>query len=233
MRKRNIVILISVFLLSMFLCACGNDTDVTDTESTNTSTSEEDTTETEIVQEEDLATATQGFTELSLKDFAISSGDYVGGTLAGEYNGKTLDKTLVTVNVTFQMEGQAFLMIGGKQSWGGFGISTFEEIGTGVPTLRLYDTMSQGESRRFESILFYSDIAGTTLIGEEIKLQVSIEYVDYNEDGMTNDLKLGFWFNGKLYDNKYVYLEDYTNTRHSMGTWMTIRLNDKAPISIH
>ena len=184
------------------------------------------------VGEVSVETIPEGLTELTIKDFGITPDSYVGGLHAGEYSGSTLDKTLVSTKVTFSEEGQAFLMIGGKSSWGGFGISTFNDLSTGEPVLRLYDTMNQGASRMFDSYLFYSDVAGATLIGEELELKVSIEFVDQNEDGMKNDVKLGFWFNGKLYDNEYIYLEDYANTRHSMGTWMTIKLNDNAPLTI-
>lgn len=179
----------------------------------------------------ELETIPEGLRQLTIKDFGIDADSYVGGTYAGEYNAENLDGTIISMNVTFSDEGQAFLMFGGKMSWGGFGISTYK-VGTGESSLRLYDTMHQKESRRFDSILFHSDVAGVNLIGEELEMKVSIQFFDHGEDGSKNDLKLGFWFNGRLYNNEYVYIDDYTNTRHSMGTWMTIRLNDNAPLTI-
>lgn len=55
---------------------------------------------------------------------------------------------------------------------------------------------------------FTSDIAGTELIDNRFLLQLSAEAVDHDGDGQKDDVKLGVWFNGVLYNNMYIYLLD-------------------------
>ena len=64
-------------------------------------------------------------------------------------------------------------------------------------------------------------------------MKVSIQYVDNDGDGTKNDVKVGMWFNDKLYENKYIYLKDYANLGYSMGTWMTIVVFQDAKLFIN
>ena len=69
--------------------------------------------------------------------------------------------------------------------------------------------------------------------GKEVDVKISIEYVDQDGDGSENDVKLGMWFNDKLYDNEYIYLKNYTNLSYSMGTWMTLVIREDATLVIN
>ena len=57
-------------------------------------------------------------------------------------------------------------------------------------------------------ISFLSSVAGVDFQNEKINLMISTELVDNDGDGNTNDIKLGVWFNGVLYDNEYVIISD-------------------------
>lgn len=180
-----------------------------------------------------LETIPEGLEELHFVDFGILDGEYGKGTYKGEYGGTTLDDTLVCGKLTFTPRGDTHVLIGGKKAMGGFGISAIVPNKSEEWVLRLYDTNCDKKGWKFEPIYFYSDIAGVTVVGQEIDLKVSIQYVDNDGDGVENDLKLGMWFNDKLYDNQYIYLKDYVNLSYSMGTWMTIVVFQDAKLFIN
>ena len=50
--------------------------------------------------------------------------------------------------------------------------------------------------------------AGTELYNNRFLLQLSTRKVDSDKDGLEDDVQLGIWFNGVLYDNTYFYLVD-------------------------
>ena len=183
------------------------------------------------VGEEVLQKLPSGLTELTFDDFGIKE-DFYAVSKGGSYSGKTLNNTVIKGTVTFSENGQAFLIVGGKVSMGGFYLSTTEDTTTGKTILRLFDTRAEGEKLKFPEYKFYSNIAGTELVGKAVELMLSIQFVDKDKDGAKDDVKLGVWFNGKLYDNRYIYLPDYVNTKHSMGTNMNIYLTGNAQITI-
>ena len=173
-----------------------------------------------------------GLTKLGFKDFGIDANMYESASVKGQYKGKSLDGTLFNGKITFSKEGNAYLMIGGKEPWGGFGLTTAVNEKTGEAYLQLYDTKSGESKARFSRFSFYSSVAGVQLVDKELDLSLSIQYVDRDGDGKKNDIKLGVWFAGVLYNNRYIYLTDYTNTKHSMGTWMTIYATKGATVGV-
>lgn len=59
---------------------------------------------------------------------------------------------------------------------------------------------------------------------------MSVQYVDSDGDGKKDDVKLGIWFDGVLYENKYIYIADFAE---SMGSYMGIySSNPESHISI-
>lgn len=50
--------------------------------------------------------------------------------------------------------------------------------------------------------------AGVEFYGNSFLLQISLEKVDSDNDKIADDVKLGVFFNGVLYDNTYIYLVD-------------------------
>jgi hypothetical protein len=72
---------------------------------------------------------------------------------------------------------------------------------------------------KISAITFKPEIAGTELVGKDIHFAMSFEYVDYDGDGFKDDIKLGVWFNGKAYGDRWIYLRDVAGV---MGPYLGI-----------
>ncbi len=162
----------------------------------------------------------EGMTEITFHDFGYMDGN-VTGYPDKQYDGDTLDNTLFSGKITFPKTENIFLMYGGKISMGGFCFGTMQDTNTGEWSLRLFDSNADRSGQKFTEIRFYSEVAGVPLVGEELELSFSLQYIDHNKDGIQNDIKLGVWFGGKLYNNNYIYLDNFVDTGHSMGTHLS------------
>ena len=172
-----------------------------------------------------------GLTEITFRDFGFTDGDYTKYP-NGQYEGKTLDNTLFKGKITFPKYANAFLQYGGKVAGGGFNIGTAQDATTGEWYLRLFDTNQDKSGRKFSEYKFTTAVAGVPLVGEELDLMISLQYVDADGKGGKNDVKLGVWFAGKLYNNRYIYLNGFAKTGHSMGTWMAFSVPKTTKITI-
>ena len=164
--------------------------------------------------------------QITFRDFGIKDGPYTDTVKQGQYSGESLNGTVFCGKVTFSEEGRARLVLGGTTSQGGFALSTVKDIETGKTVLQLSDSDLDRSGAKFEEYYFNSDVAGVPLIGEELDLKLSIEFVDADKDKKEDDVKLGVWFADKLYNNEYIYLKNYTETGHSMGNWLAVTLQD-------
>lgn len=88
-------------------------------------------------------------------------------------------------------------------------------------------TLSASAGEFSGSYNFYSSLARTKLINNKFLLQITAEAVDNDNDGNTNDVKLGVWFNGVLYKNEYIYLKDAAD---KLGNNFAIIQKDQRPI---
>jgi len=172
-----------------------------------------------------------GMTEITFRDFGFADGNYTQYP-EGQYEGETLDNTLFSGKITFPQSVSAHLMYGGKVASGGFDIVPAQDTVTGEWYLRLFDTNQDKSGSKFSERKFYSDVAGVQLVGTELDLKLSLEYIDNDVDGVKNDVKLGVWFGGKLYNNNYIYLKNFVDTGHSMGTWMSFSIAKTTTVSI-
>lgn len=184
-------------------------------------------------EQEVLETLPTDLEALSFIDFGITNGVYEQGTYKGEYGGSDINGTLISAKLTFTPKGDTHILIGGKEAWGGFGLSVIQMEDTEEWVLRIYDTNGDKKGWKFDPIFLHSDVAGVPLIGKEVDVKISIQYVDQDGDGVENDVKLGMWFNDRLYDNEYIYLKNYTNLGYCMGTWMTIVVREDATLVIN
>ena len=173
----------------------------------------------------------EGLKEITFRDFGFINGD-VTKYPSGEYEGDTLDNTLFTGKITFPKKDSAHIMYGGKVAGGGFDIVPAKNETTGEWYLRLFDTNQDKTGRKFTEYKFYENVAGVPLVGEEVALSLSLQYVDHDNDGKKDDVKLGVWFGGKLYNNNYIYLDNFADTGHSMGTWMAFSVDKTTKIKI-
>lgn len=228
----------SIILLSLFLlAACGSskkDSEKKDPQQQEQQEQPKEEQQPDEQKEPEVPeTLPADLEELHYIDFGFNQEEYTKGTHKGEYGGTTLDNTVISGKVTFTPKGDTHILFGGTKPMGGFGLSALVPNKSTEWVLRLYDTNVDKKGVKFDPIFFYSDVAGTQLVGKEIDLKVSIQYVDNDGDGNKNDVKVGMWFNDKLYDNKYIYLKDYASLSYSMGTWMTIVVFKDAQLFIN
>lgn len=101
---------------------------------------------------------------------------------------------------------------GGKSNWYGpafyidDGVNLkFASMGSTAPT------MVSMSGTNFHNLTFLpaTAIGEDSFVDTEFTLKVSTNYGDYDNDGYVDDVEFGFYFNGELYDNRYVYLLNY------------------------
>lgn len=144
------------------------------------------------------------FKKLNFASYDIESGSYGYNdndlAVSGNCGLNSLDKVVFSDTVQFSDANGAQLRIGGKKdAWYGM---IWEATGDG----KLYVTDPEGG---FTPMTFDPEKAGVKLTDNKVKLTLSFEYVDSDEDGSKDDVKLGVWFDGKAYDDRYIYLRDY------------------------
>ena len=167
------------------------------------------------------------FTSFGIEDADFTNIDTGNFCASGVYRdlqkGKTLEGTLFHGKVKFGTVYGADIRLGGtKDGWSGLRLAT---VGDGC--LLIEDTAL--EEKKLSKMLSPA-IAGTTLAGKWLDLMMSVQYVDSDGDGKKDDVKLGIWFDGVLYENKYIYIADFAE---SMGSYMGIySSNPESHISI-
>ena len=168
-------------------------------------------------------TMPEGLKEISFWDFCIDDRIFEkGASTTGQYYEQSLDGRVFTGKVLFSgpgEKGSALLAVGSRdKNWNGLTLKA-EVTAEGDAFLRLYDAEKRA---LFTEKRFYPEVAGATLVGRELDLKMSFEFVNHDEGNTNNDLKLGMWFNGRLYNNEYIYICDYIDTDTTFGTYMTI-----------
>jgi len=143
------------------------------------------------------------FKQLTFDSYDIETGTYsydvLGLATSGHCDLESLDKVVFSDTVQFSKATGTSLRIGGKPSaWHGL---VFNNTADGK-------LMLNEATGKMPTIYFDPATAGTALVGKDIKLQLSFEYVDSDEDGKKDDVKLGVWFNGKAYGDRWLYLQD-------------------------
>ena len=135
---------------------------------------------------------------ITLGNFGIQDGIYRSEIVKGAY-ALSMHKTVFTVDIEFSSDlGEDFRY--GSQTDGWHGLRFWSD----GSVLRMEDVDGYTSTYTFIPL-----IAGTKLVDKEFNLKLSTEYVDSDNDGKKDDVKLGVWFNDKLYNNKYIYLKDY------------------------
>lgn len=153
--------------------------------------------------------------ELTLFDAGIYDNDAQGyaGTLAVD----SLDGVLFGMNIQLGEEGSRFHY--GAKGDGSSGIA-FRRSGDDLVIGNDLAGSDVADQMTAIPVVWQTLDAGTaglsgTFSNTEFLLQISTEFVDYGEDGQENDIKLGVYINGKLYDNTYFYIE---NNAPQLGT---------------
>lgn len=159
--------------------------------------------------------------QITLKQFGIADGKYQytdagTGKFGFEVNGGyafSLENTVCSMDIMFSSKGGADLRYGGGESaWHGL---RFDVHGDRI---RMCDA-AFNEAEGDKIYYFDSFLAGVQLLDATFNLKLSTEFVDYDGDGVKNDVKLGVWFNDVLYNNEYIYFTDYAT---EMGSNFTV-----------
>lgn len=153
---------------------------------------------------EDYTTTTIGLNYAQQKFITNSIGrTNVGGTLFG-------------MRVTFNKENSFFQYGGNGSGWYGIRFQlSGDNLYVGSSTSELLDLSGKNAPISFNPKIAFGD-GTTSFIGKTFDLHISTETV--NHDGKGNmDVRYGFYFNGKLYNDTFVY--SY-NTALSVGNYV-------------
>lgn len=132
------------------------------------------------------------------KKYPYKAGDVA---VQGPANGRTtLDKTVICGSILLEGSNSSQIIWAGKSGWNG--LRMFPNSGG---TMAL--TWFEGGTATSVATLT-SDIAGVAFVGEKYDIMLSSELVDNGGDGKVNDIKIGIWFNGILYNQQYIYAND-------------------------
>lgn len=142
---------------------------------------------------------TNDFKQISFATYLFEAGTY--GTeekpLSGHCREFNLDKVVFSDTLHFPEGSDVQWRFGGGESiWHGLMI-----VSSGT-TLKMSNTVD-GE---WLPIVFDPEVAGCDLVGSDVKITLSFEYVDCDNDGEKDDVKMGVWFNGKAYADRCFYL---------------------------
>jgi hypothetical protein len=158
------------------------------------------------------------FADITLSDGNIPDGDtFTYGNFARI---ESLDKTLFSANVQFNTTGARLHLgctPGATNGYSGMGLR-LESAGTlvlgnelGVPAEEKPNVLT---SIGLNYFVFNARAAGlgNTFAGKNFLLQISTEFVDCDNDGEKDDIKLGVFFDGVLYCNNYIYIPNEAQT---------------------
>ena len=167
------------------------------------------------------------------EDFNLGFGTYrqagslTMGQLDAGIGGETLDGLTFHAKVNFEGTG-SFLSFGNwEDDWNGLWFGRRDILGS--DQLCMYDTFAIALDRAedeafFDQVTFTPEIAlgdsTKSLVGEDLDLKISFNYVDKHNDGGYDDLQVGVWFNGKLYNDEYFVLKDHLVYGAGSGNWM-------------
>ncbi len=144
----------------------------------------------------------------------IGSGNKSGTFVALD----SLDGTLFSAKLKFNVNGSRMhLGLNNKSDNGYTGIGVRLEDDKLVIGNELGDHKEALSNMGLSHIVISPKVVGVgnTFVNKEFLLQMSIEYVDHDNDGKKNDIKLGVMINGKFFANTYFYIK---NQASRLGT---------------
>lgn len=165
-------------------------------------------------------TDTTKFEEFTLEDFGIDDSEITNESVSGVYDNTSLDGTAVTLNITFPKATKNYYYIGGEK----MGIR-FEPQTNG--SLKLVHI--KGAAVKTIATLT-ADKAGVSALTEtSLKLKVTFEFL--NEASGKADVKLGIYFNDKLYNDEYLTVTGRQTSTLAKQVYFTASKNDVLKVS--
>lgn len=158
-----------------------------------------------VTRAETNKTWDENLTMITFSKFRVADGTYgvdtqTGLGFSGEY-GQTLDGTIFSGNVFFSDKKEVWLHYGAPSSngWTGLRIRS-----NGDGTLVLHNSFDG-----VDIAVMDKDTAQVEQLTETIlNLKISVQFIDMEGGQNKDDVKLGIWFNDKLYNERYFELEN-------------------------
>lgn len=169
-----------------------------------------------------LEQPSENLQKVTFFNYGVEDGTYegIGADLnvKGSYiRNTTVAGTVLCGDVQFHNAGAGAINIflgAGENAWYGVRLTKYNSSENMELTYQLSDT----EVRTPQ--IFESSKAGVDFTKDKFNLMWSMELVDSDGHGDLNDLKIGVWFNGFLYQNQYIYITDYAlEVGNGFGTY--------------
>ena len=145
-------------------------------------------------------------TELNMMDFVGLTPGAHPAVSGGLGNGQTIADAKMTMNINIPKTGIC-IRYGEKvrDGWTGIRLDPAGngQLGFGFVTLTELD-----KENTITTDFLDSQIAGVELCENDIELKITTEVVDWDLDNAADDVKIGLYFDGKLYGQKYYYFVD-------------------------
>ena len=127
-----------------------------------------------------------------------------------------MGNTSFEVKMTFEgnsISDETRFQYAGTGTWQGIPIrpivSTTTPANTGNLTIRyLGPTIKPVILSEWVNVSLKQNISGVNCWNNEFTLKITTEFADYDGEGDINDVQLGFYLNGALYNNQYLYAYD-------------------------
>ena len=144
------------------------------------------------------------YKEITFYDFGIWNKTYEASEAGFVVNNTTSEvdtfaEVMLTGDILLDCSQDSEIIWGGTSSWKGLEMVLNSQDGI---------TLNWRDSGVTQIVKLDPETAGVTFRGEKYKLGLSAETVDNDSDGKMDDLKIGIWFEGNLYNSEYFYIDD-------------------------
>ena len=152
--------------------------------------------------------ARKDLTPITLSDFGIADNQKVAGSTGAAYkNGTSLLNTVFTMKTKLyyvsNSTGYGNVFSYGAPSSGSWYGLQFKTTGLDKVSLSF---LCSGKTA-ISLGTFTSQIAGTDLVHNDMLMQISLQPADFDRDGTQDDMIMGVFFDKKLYNNRYIYIQ--------------------------
>lgn len=161
-------------------------------------------------------------TEIYPEDFGIQYG-LSDSTAYYTHKGSSLLGTVFSMDFTHLYGEEVWFYYASSKAW--YGINFMFRNGT----LTLSESGQGDKTILGTAITFDPTKAGVSSFYDEVRMQISLEAVDNDADGANDDVKCGIFFNGKLYNDTYIYANDRVE-RLGNGIYINNAPNAKASV---